>query len=54
MKKREPYKIVPHCNSCDYKNKSIAKEPCLSCSDEYSNWDNKKKGKANAKKKNQS
>ena len=40
MAKRGQYTITPSCNNCDYKNKSISKEPCVSCSD-LSNWRNK-------------
>ena len=53
MKKRKR-KITPSCSNCDYTTKSNVKEPCLSCSDDYDNWINKKKGLTYANIKNQS
>jgi hypothetical protein len=50
-KKRKPYKFTPSCGNCDFKHRSIARDPCKSCVD-LSNWENKKRGMKNAKNEN--
>jgi len=47
-KKRKPYRITPTCSNCDFKHKSLSKEPCKSCVD-LEGWENKKRGMKNVK-----
>lgn len=43
MQKRRHRTIVPSCTNCDHQFKSVVKDPCLTCGDDFGNWTNERR-----------